>query len=302
MDEDNKPEDGKFENPTPKKGEKKKDYIKRCIPIVHAEHPTWEMDKVRAVCYNLWDKKHKNMLLQEGYELFTDSAIFFTTEKSETKNILEQEQPSVNEQKRNIIAIFANRFMNGGYVSEEELKKCYKKWENTLHDLNHMGTSTGYFLAQQDISYFVGWHTNVKYDEDTKSVSMELNIDSNVPRSKEWEGYISLCEKAGQIPNVSVTYLAKRSFIALSTLPPEVQKKAKEVGYGKEDLVPILNNITPVCVTTCFMGRCGDKDGCGIRNTDSKCGSKSCDCEKINAEREELIKRIKEKQKQLSED
>ena len=57
-----------------------------------------------------------------------------------------------------ITAIIGNSFMNGGFFSNEELKRVYKQWEGTLHDINHWGTSypTG-FTASSNILYFIGY-------------------------------------------------------------------------------------------------------------------------------------------------
>ena len=295
-----------FENPTPKKGETKKDFIQRCIPIVKKEHPSWSDKKVKAVCYDIYERKHNyDHMIANGYQLFTDSAdfeIIKTTEEIESKNA---EAPTTVNNTRRIVAIYGDRFMNGGFVSESELKKCYKQWEGTLHDINHMGTSTGFFLMQQDITYFIGYHNNVKYDKTNKSVSMDLNVHMKTAFAEAWEAYVELCEMAGQIPNVSVTYYGKQDWISFENLPANVKEKAKAEGYGKDDLVPVLNNIVPVCVSTVLRGRCNDKDGCGIRDTNS-CGSDSdsCDCvkdkkdtkldEEIEKKRQELIAYLKE--------
>ena len=150
-----------------------------------------------------------------------------------------------------------------------------------------MGTSTGFFLMQSDITYFIGYHSNVKYNKETKEVSMELNIEPDCEFTAAWQAYVKLCERAGRIPNVSVTYYAKRDWITASELPKNVPWKKE--GYGKDDLVPVLNWIGPVCVSTVLEGRCNDKDGCGLRNDEVD--------EELEAEleekRQELIKRIK---------
>jgi len=40
--------------PNPKKDEKEKDFISRCVPYVKKEHPEWEIKQVTAVCYSMW--------------------------------------------------------------------------------------------------------------------------------------------------------------------------------------------------------------------------------------------------------
>lgn len=276
-----------LENPTPKKGETQKQFIKRCIPYVHDEHPSWKMDKVKAVCYDIYRRKHKNA----DEEMFHDEAQLISvpieTQISEEGGM---QQTGV----KRMIAVIGNRFMNGGFLSTEELKKCYKQWEGTLHDINHMGTSTGFFLAQTDIEYFIGWHSNVKINGD--EVSMDLNIDDDTTHASGWKGYIGLCEKASKIPNVSVTYYGKRDFIIASKLPANVPWKKE--GFGKDDLVPILHDIRPVCVSTVLQGRCNDRDGCGIRQGEEE-NEDNEDSEEFEKQKLEIINRIKEKEKKL---
>jgi len=272
-----------IENPTPKKGETQKDFIKRCIPYIHDEHPDWAHNKIQAVCFDIWKRQHKNE------EAFTDEAQFITT-PIEEQILKESKEVTVQTGTTNMIAIIGNRFMNGGFLSAEVLQKSYKKWNGTLHDINHMGTSTGFFLMQSDITYFIGYHSNVKYDETTKEVSMELNTEPDCAFTAAWTAYVKLCNRAGKIPNVSVTYYGKRDFILASTLPASIPWKKE--GYSKDDLVPVLNEITPVCVSTVLQGRCNDKDGCGLRNDNDDCDSELET--KIEEKRQELIKWLKE--------
>lgn len=281
-----------FENPKPRPGESQKDFINRCIPYVHKEHPAWKMSKVKAVCYDIW-RRHKNSNDDPEYEEFTDFAELRVV--SETAELVNEAGTMETGNKKRLVAIVGNRFMNGGFFSAEELKKCYKQWEGSLHDINHMGTSTGFFLVQSDISYFIGYHSNVKYDDKTNSVSMDLNVYEKTHWYAAWEAYMKLCEMAGKIPNVSVTYYGKRKLIPASDLPKGVDWKKE--GYGKDDLVPVLYDVKPVCVSTVLQGRCNDKDGCGFNGEDGA----SCGCENPNKEvedeiekkRQELIEKLK---------
>lgn len=45
--------------PTPKKNEKKKDFIARCIPIVLEEGTAKDQDQAVAICNSIWDKSKK---------------------------------------------------------------------------------------------------------------------------------------------------------------------------------------------------------------------------------------------------
>jgi len=278
--------DNEFENPKPKKGQTKKDFLAECIPQVKKEHPSWSHDKAVAVCHEYWRRRHK-----KNEEMFSDEAQFVTVPIEE--QVSEESKETIQTGIKNMIAIIGNRFMNGGFLPAEVLEKSYKKWNGTLHDINHMGTSTGFFLMQSDITYFIGYHTNVKYDTDTKEVSMELNVEPDCAFTAAWTAYVKLCERAGKIPNVSVTYYGKRDFILASSLPANIPWKKE--GFSKDDLVPILNEITPVCVSTVLQGRCNDKDGCGLRNDESNENSDDPELEiEIEKKRQELIKWLKE--------
>ena len=43
--------------PTPEKGESKKDFISRCIPIVLDEGTTTDESQAAAICYSKWANK-----------------------------------------------------------------------------------------------------------------------------------------------------------------------------------------------------------------------------------------------------
>lgn len=284
-------------NPEPKKGEKQKDFIARCIPYVHKEHPDWPMKQVKAVCYDIWRRKHKNSSDEVLYTC--DMGVKFINTQCGCNIENQDDQGQQDGTPKRMVAIIGDRFMNGGFFPFKELKRIYKQWEGTLHDINHMGTHTGFFLAQQDITYFVGWHSNVQLDEKTKSVSMDINIYDKTKHAQDWANFVELCKLAGQTPNVSVTYWAQRKFIPASELPAGVDWKS--AGYGKDDLVPVLMNVRPVCVSTVFAGKCGDEDGCGIENTEPCSCNEEIDCDEFSDENNEnelkkIINRIKEKE------
>ena len=51
--------------------------------------------------------------------------------------------------------VIGDRFMNRIFISKEELKKCYKQFNKTLHDMNHKGTgyNAGFTHVPSDLSY-----------------------------------------------------------------------------------------------------------------------------------------------------
>ena len=295
-------EDDKFENPEPNPGESQKDFVSRCIPYVKKEHPDWKQDKIIAVCYSIYRRKHEGATLDDfmeslGYKRFTESAQFIQISHSEKS----QKVNSSKQDTYKLVAMVGDRFMNGGYFSMEETEKCYLMWEQTYHDYNHEGTNSGTFGNRTDISKFIGYHKNVELDKANKRVLMDLVPVKETAAYPVWKGYIELAKQSGNIPNVSVTYYGKQRFMKASELPKEANYERE--GFKESDMVPVLHNVIPVCVSTVLQGRCNDRDGCGIQNTNSECGSNSCSsdsCKTQDAKKhEEQIKRIKEKEKKL---
>ena len=193
-----------------------------------------------------------------------------------------------------ITAIIGDRFLNGGFFPKEELERVYKNWEGTLHDINHWGTSypTG-FTSSSNILYFVGFHKNVEYNSTTREVTMDIQVNRETMYGKAWEKYVETCELAGIIPNVSVTYLGRQKLIKADELPEGTDYKSE--GYSDSDLVPILTDVEPVCVSTVLRGRCNDKDGCGIRDSCSQDEQDIIDA--LEKEKQEIIKYLKEENK-----
>jgi len=192
-----------------------------------------------------------------------------------------------------ITAVIGDRFLNGGFFPKEELERVYKGWEGTLHDINHWGTSypTG-FTSSSNILYFVGFHKNVEYNSTTREVTMNIQVNRETMYGKAWEKYVETCELAGIIPNVSVTYLGRQKLIKANELPEGTDYKSE--GYSDNDLVPILTDVEPVCVSTVLRGRCDDKDGCGIQDSFSQDEKEITDA--LEKERQEIIKYLKDKE------
>jgi len=288
----------KLGNPTPKPGESQKDFIARCIPYVKKEKPELDHDAVVARCYGIWRSKHgesfNKYMESMGYKLFTDSV---PLHREKVKVTINMEKAETETSIRNIIAIVGDRFMNGGFFPMSTLKTCYKLWENTLHDINHAGTHSGTFMNLTDITKFIGYHKNVILNEDNKSVSMELIPYEKTKEYPAWKAFVELCEMAGLIPNVSVTYYGKIEYKETSELPEGTDYKRE--GFKEGDKVPVLTNVIPVCVSTVLEGRCNDQDGCGIRDTNSNVAQKDISAsekkldEKIENKRQEIISWLK---------
>ena len=191
-----------------------------------------------------------------------------TLEVISKPKILENGETSNDEQVNTyrITAIIGDRFMNGGFFSNEELKRVYKNWEGTLHDINHWGTSHPAGLSKEtNILSFIGHHSNVEYNSETKAVTMDIVVNPNTYYANAWKAYIETCKQAGLTPNVSVTYLGNVRAMQANELPNGVDYKSE--GFSDSDFVPVLCDVEPVCVSTVLIGRCTDKDGCGINDS-----------------------------------
>lgn len=257
--------------PDVKDGESRKDYMKRCVPIVVAEGHT--QDEAVGKCEGMYDEHTKKSNINENKkELFTcESTIQFINSPSGEVGTSSETKTTT----RRMVALVGNRFMNGGFFSWEEAKRVAALWKGTLHDINHMGTNASALDPRPDIRFFIGYHDNIQIDEINKTISMDIHIEKETMYAEAWEGYMKLCEKAGKIPNVSTTYYGKRKLVKVSELPEGTNYE--EEGYSKDDLVPYLYEVEPICISTVLGGKCDDKAGCGIRNSET-----SCSCEHEN--------------------
>lgn len=204
----------------------------------------------------------------------------------------------------NMVIAKGNMFMKGVYISSKEMKAAYKGFNNTLHDLNHMGSGymAGFFsVIPPDISYMVGWQDSLSYDDATDEVRANVHIKKTAPRYEDWKNYIDISAEMGRMPNVSMVVYANVEYV-------EARKLPKGCGYGKagykaDDLVPCMVNIHPFMVSTVTKGACNDKDGCGINNS---CETSDTDTPKTTDEEkpkgvnvEEVDKLVEETKKQI---
>lgn len=45
--------------PIPKKGETRQEFMGRCVPMRHGEHPSEKNDKSVAICFSVWEEHQK---------------------------------------------------------------------------------------------------------------------------------------------------------------------------------------------------------------------------------------------------
>ncbi|MFW6174054.1 MAG: hypothetical protein ACOC5T_09945 [Elusimicrobiota bacterium] len=283
--------------PEPREDESKDKFIKRCIPYVINEGTAKDGSQARAICESIWDDSKEENSMGEYEEFSFLVSINKTEEKIDLSDCEDCEEDYEIKENR-AVALVGDRFYKGAFLSAKELKKAHKGWENTLHDINHQGTTDIKGLtATSNILYFVGYNNNVRYDEKSKSMIMDIHIVDKTHYASAWRGYIELCEKSGQTPNVSVSFMAKTKSMKVSDLPEDVDYKA--YGLSKEDSVVYIYDIQPQALSTVFRGACNDKDGCGIgmrqkHSEDSDAEGDDAINEKERQEREKIISWLKE--------
>ena len=271
--------------PAIKEGESEEEYVKRCISyVVSKEGGTPK--QAAAKCHGMYkEHEEKGTQYDEPIEFSFSVPMIKTIETDYEAN----QTPSPTKENR-AVALIGDMFYRGQFLPASELEKAHMGWENTLHDINHMGTTHIQGLtATSDILYFIGYNKNVSYDEKNKAVSMDIVPKYDTFYGKAWKAYVDLVEEAGGIPNVSVHFDARIKRVKASELPEGVNYDA--YGYGKDDYVDYIYDIVPGALSTVFRGACNDAMGCGIGKT-----SDHCDCENDTNELEEPVDITKEKQ------
>lgn len=240
---------------------------------------------------------------KEKYYAFKFDANIGNSEPTEF-NCMEFIEQATSEKGFNMVIAVGNRFMKGIYVSKEAMKLSHRGFNNTLHDLNHMGTgyANNMFSAiPSDISYIVGWQDGLSYDDKTNEVRANVHIEKDAPRYNDWKNYIDISAKIGRNPNVSMFVYAQVEYVQARDLPKDSRYGYN--GYKADDQVPCMVNIRPFMVSTVSQGACNDKDGCGIKQSNSEtCDDGSCtttDNTEVKIDVEKVDKNIEENKKQI---
>jgi hypothetical protein len=63
--------------PKPNKGEKQKEFIARCIPIVMNEGTTDDNKQAAAICFSLWRRRNQKKSKSRSEEILEESAKAF---------------------------------------------------------------------------------------------------------------------------------------------------------------------------------------------------------------------------------
>lgn len=297
------------------KGESKKDWMKRCVPHVIKKEGL-SQKQARGKCSGMYDtwKKKQHSELQEGgvmneehekgeyYEFKFDS--FLGDGESTEFNYAEFVEKATSKKGFNMVIAKGNMFMKGIYISTKEMKAAHKGFNNTLHDLNHMGSgymASFFSVVPSDISYIVGWQDGLSYDNATDEVRANVHIKKTATRYDDWKTYIDISAEIDRNPNVSMFVCAKLEWVEARKLPKNSRYGAN--GYRADDLVPCMVEIKPLMVSTVTKGTCDDKKGCGIKHS---CENGTCESNKedkleatVKIEVVDLEKSIKENKKKI---
>jgi len=304
--------------PDHKKGESRKDWMKRCVPYVIKKEGL-SQKRAAGRCggmYDSWKKKQRkkqhsdlqedDVMVDDKYEKGKYHEFRFDSfdgdEEPTEFNYTEFVEKATSQKGFNMVIAIGNRFMKGVYISKEEMKAAHRGFNNTLHDLNHMGSGyMAYFsLVPPDISYIVGWQDNLSYNEATDEVRANVHIEKTAPRYSDWKNYIDISAKIGRIPNVSMYVFGKIEYIEARKLPKN--SGYRKAGYRADDVVPCMTNIIPFMVSTVTKGTCDDTKGCGIKQScdDNSCISNNEDNLKDEAmDSDEIEKSIEAKNEQI---
>jgi len=261
--------------PSINEGESKEAYVKRCTPYVMKHEGVTDSSAAAGKCAGMWDQHNKKGTQYQEFifevPLITKEIIDTSVELQDTVNI----RNNSNVEVRKTVAMIGDRFMRGQFFSAVELARSASLWESTLHDINHMGTTfRSGFSAQSNILYFVGWQGNVQYDNESKSLSMDIHPKLNTRYGKDWNAFVELCDEAGLTPNVSISFLGKVKKVRASSLPEGSNYSA--YGYKADDMVDYIYDVRPRALSTVLNGLCSDKQGCGIATNHSACEDGSC--------------------------
>lgn len=275
--------------PSIKKGESENDYVKRCTPIRMKEKGE-SRSKAAAACRGMY-KQHKKTgkqyngveFYEEGMEIEEGKTYAFTYGGDAGNTSISDDSESIAMQATDgkgykATILIGDRFMHGVFVDARELEKAYKGWNNTLHDLNHMGSgyrASMFTVIPSDISYIVGYQDNLTYNKTTKAIEATIHIDKEAERYSVWLTYANICNQINRPPNVSVFYYGQIRWIKARDLPKNSHYQKN--GFKADDTVPCVFNIQPFMVSTVTKGMCNDKDGCGIKNSNSgSCEDNTC--------------------------
>jgi len=279
--------------PKPSEGESEDRYVSRCIPIVIKEGTAKDASQAAAICHSMWEQHQEDSekktekveemgeLKEYTFECSLHEFAVYATLKTE-KDTTSIEMPKEGWTTFKAVAVIGDRMMKNVYVPYESLKQTIDLWNGTYHDLNHMGTSypdTVYPFKRQNIDYIVGYQNNAFANDQTKEISMNVNINKNSPKYASWKSFVDINKEANKIPNVSMSIMARSKRIKAKDLNFD----ASSYGFKDDDMIDCLYDIYPKALTTCIEGECNSTKGCGLAVNnecdDCKCKDGKCKVE-----------------------
>jgi len=217
--------------PEPRKGENKKDFIKRCIPYIIREGKN--NAEAVAICYSIWErsKKETNSMENERVLLHLCTPMFKPMDLKE-----DERQHEIDFYRATILV--GDGTYNGIYFPREELQRAFMSWDRQPINLDH----------SDRVEDIVGYIKDVAYDLKNSKITVQPVIADYLPKSVVAKGYIASRLEAGAIPEVSVGVWVDREY--------------EEDENGNERLT--ARNLQGDHLALVTRGACSPKDGCGI--------------------------------------
>jgi len=200
--------------PTPNKGEKKDDFIQRCIPIVIADGTATDGAQANAICHSIWDESKKG------------SAMYVKLEERETRCLPSAELRLAGDEKAPKIEGYAAVFNVwadiGGWFRESIRPGAFAKTikENDIRALqNH---DENLVLARNKAG-------TLKLREDSKGLAVDID-----PVPSVWANDLLLSMRRGDVNQMSFGFMVNK----------------QEMDYEKDERVLIDVTLFDVSVVT----------------------------------------------------
>ena len=221
--------------PIPSKGEKKDDFISRCIPIVINEGTAKDNSQAYAICNSIWERKKRDNNMNKDRVLLHLSASLGSYKKVG----LSSETSSDDEDTYNTIMMVGNGVYNGIYFPTEELEKAFMSFNGVPVNLNH---------SDDKIEDIVGYVKDAGIDGDKLYASVVLSKDT--AKYNAAKGYIKSRKDANSTPNVSIGVY--------------VDRVEEPISKNSDEMRLVARNLDADHLAIVVHGACNPQHGCGI--------------------------------------
>lgn len=244
--------------PKPRKGESRKDFVDRCIPIVIDEGTADDGAAAAAICHSIYDRKDSSAM-ESGRKLYSFSL------KTQAKNGIHFEH--IGEVEYMVVSAVAvmETVLNGFLIPAKEIDHFPEAWNGTPVPVGHPQSDWGWPVSARthdQLFRTAGWFFNVEVDrEDGHKLLGEIWID--IKRAIELGGDV---ERAySQIRNGYESEVSSAFFADIE----DTSGTFDGVEYSG-----IFRHIIPdhVAILLDELGACNREDGCGTPQPNSTDG------------------------------